>query len=496
MKGNWGVLTGRSVSYCLFAAFSISAAAAEKSTSVTAKGFVTSYAAGGEKPLVEHRMVKLSRELSEGSVGIKIHPERKKQKIDGFGAALTDACIHNLDAMEDGARHQLLRKIFDPNVGMNFNFMRLPLGSNDYSDGDYTLNDTPDNQVDPQQHHYSFARSERRVEVLREIQDINPQVKYMLSPWTAPAWMKSSQNLKGGRLLQEHFQNYAQYLLRSIEEFHKRGVDIDAMTILNEPYIMDEQWGFPQMGMSTDDQVQFIRDNLGPGLKQRDLKTQIYFHDHNWDLAPDIIQALNKPDFKKYVGGVSYHCYGGGQEDLQSVIEAHPDIPHMATECTGQLKEQNEGDFAWWMENLGLSAVRSGTSGAMGWNLCLDQNGGPSNNGCPDCRGMVTIDNSESAEKPKVSFNAEFYAIAQVSRFLQPGAFRLDSSDTREAGIVNAIFENPDKSWVAIVWNRHNEPRRVRLDFAGGNDLELELEGLSVVSLKFPESQHSLLLGK
>jgi len=69
----------------------------------------------------------------------------------------------------------------------------------------------------------------------------------------------------------------------------------------------------------------------------------------------------------------------------------------------------------------------------------------------------VTIDSSTGA----ISRNDEYYAIAHFSRFVLPGAVRVNSTAT-EKGIDNVAFQNmSDGSVVLVMVNSETEVRRV-----------------------------------
>jgi len=57
----------------------------------------------------------------------------------------------------------------------------------------------------------------------------------MASPWSAPAWMKTSGSLIGGTLKPEYYDAFARYLLRYVDAYAQAGVPIFALTLQNEP---------------------------------------------------------------------------------------------------------------------------------------------------------------------------------------------------------------------------------------------------------------------
>jgi glucosylceramidase len=68
---------------------------------------------------------------------------------------------------------------------------------------------------------------------------------------------------------------------------------------------------------------------------------------------------------------------------------------------------------------------------------------------------LVTID-SRTGE---VTRNDDYYVIAHASRFVRPGAQRIESTDT-DSGLANVAFQNPgDGSIVLIAANSATSPR-------------------------------------
>ncbi|MDR3607355.1 MAG: glycoside hydrolase family 30 beta sandwich domain-containing protein [Oligoflexia bacterium] len=391
---------------------------------------------------------------------IDIDPKERHQQMWGFGGAMTEACMLNLKRLSPASEDAFMHQVFDPNRGAGFNYLRVPLSANDFSSSDFSLDDTPGNQPDPDLRHFDFSRETELIPYLLQAKKINPELHLMATPWTAPAWMKKPPQLRGGDLNPAYYDAYARYLIRILEEFQRNGVQIDEMSVVNEPLIGWKEFGYyPQMDLDPAGMTVFLRDHFVPLLQKEQkagkLHTQLLLHDHNWDNAQYVGAMLDDKTIRSVTGGVAFHCYNGTPSTMFSSMASHPDVPIFNTECTGQLKPfQGGADMQWWLKNESLDVVRAGAVGAMGWNLCLDQNGGPRNfGGCRNCRGMVTID-----QKQNFTFNEEFDAIAQMSRYVRYGAVRIGSTDSSSQGVSNVAFQNPDGSFVLVMSNRTGAP--------------------------------------
>lgn len=104
--------------------------------------------------------------------------------------------------------------------------------------------------------------------------------------------------------------------------------------------------------------------------------------------------------------------------------------------------------MSWDMSKLIIGAPRNWSQNVLFWNIALDPSGGPTNGGCANCRGVVTIDPLSGA----VTKNVEYYAIGHASKFVRPGAVRIDS--THYSGSIETVaYRNPDGTFVLIAAN-------------------------------------------
>lgn len=452
-----------------------------------ARSSVTAFVNNQFVPLKETKKF-FTRQATQGIV-VELNPNKKMQEIWGFGAAITESCLHNLkDIPKDNIR-SMLENFFSTEHGAGFNYLRVPLGANDFSLSDYTPGDTPGNVPDPQLKHFKFDREMQYVQFIKAAKAVNPGLRLMLTPWTPPAWMKDTNKLRGGQLKHEYFDAYARYLIRAMDEYKKQGIEFHQLTVMNEPLIGEarERWYFPQGYMSPEDQKKFIAENMAPLLRARpDLKTKILLIDHNWDTAHHADDMLKNPSVRSVTSGIAYHCYGGHMDQLRQSLERNPGVRGFQTECTAVIGEDRTIDgFQWWVRNQSLDAIRAGSSGSLGWNLCLDQKGGPRNDGCDKCRGMVTVDKTKGARSPKFTYHQEFFALAQTSRYLLPGAVRIGSNGTGKDGLSNVAFINPDGTRVVVMQNNKAEELKISILDQGGQVLTQKIPARSALSVRW-----------
>lgn len=389
---------------------------------------------------------------------IDVDDSRRFQEMVGFGASLTDASAwliqHKLDPPR---RDALLQELFgrDGN-GLGLSFSRLTIGASDFSRHHYSLADTPDGKPDPELRHFSIDENRGDViPVARAMLAVNPQLKIMASPWSAPGWMKDTNSLIQGRLLPQYYDAFSRYLLRYVDAYAAEGIPIFALTVQNEPDY--EPKDYPGMRLNAPARARLIGDHLGPMIAARDDGPLIFDWDHNWDKPQEPLGVLSDAKASPYVDAVAWHCYGGDVTAQSPVHDAFPDKDAYMTECSGgDWEPVRGGGLPLQMKNIIIRSARHWARGALFWNLALDENNGPHAGGCDTCRGVVTIDSRTGT----VTRTDEYYALAHASRFVRPGARRIASSEAID-DLDNVAFRNADDgSLVLLVANSGQHARR------------------------------------
>jgi glucosylceramidase len=371
--------------------------------------------------------------------------------MHGFGAALTGSSAYLLNKkMSASARAELLKDLFDPVDGIGISFLRLTIGASDFSLSDFTYDDMPAGQTDFALEHFSLSRDlEDVVPVLKEILQIAPDIEIMGSPWSPPAWMKTNGSLKGGKLKPECYGVYADYFVRYIQEMKSHGITITSVTPQNEPLYFTA--GYPCMEMQAGDQLNFVKNFLGPKFEAAGLSTKIIVYDHNWDVTDHAITILNDPVAKQYVAGSAFHAYAGDVTAMSTVHYAHPDRELYFTEVSGGAWANDFKDNLMWnMRNIFIGTAQNWSTSALMWNLVLDQLHGPQNHGCSNCRGVVILNTNNNLS----GFNVEYYSIGHFSKFVRPGAVRISSLVPAELSDLGMVaFLNTDGSKAMVVSN-------------------------------------------
>ena len=367
------------------------------------------------------------------------------QTMDGFGCSLTGGSAMLIHKMETGARSALLKELFavDGN-SIGISYLRISIGSSDLDEKVFSYDDLPAGETDENMVKFDLGYDKLHlIPVLKEILAINPNIKILGSPWSAPTWMKDNNESKGGSLLRKYFAAYATYFVKYIQGMKSEGIRIDAITVQNEPLNPDNN---PSMYMTAQDQAEFIRENLGPAFTDAGIDTKIIVYDHNADTTEYPLTIYKDANASKYVDGAAFHLYRGTIDALTPVHHAYPGKNLYFTEQWVGAPGNLSGDLVWHIKNLIIGASRNWCKNVLEWNLAADPEYNPhTTGGCDNCLGAVTISGNVVLRNPA------YYIMAHAAKFVRPGAVRIYSS--LPANLPNVAFKINDGHMVLIVLN-------------------------------------------
>ncbi len=381
---------------------------------------------------------------------INIDPGATYQTIDGFGAAVTDSSAWLIqNELSTAQRDTLMADLFSRDTGIGLSYVRVPMGASDFALSPYTYNDLPAGQTDPTLSQFSIDHDRADIiPTLQQARTLNPQLKLMASPWSPPAWMKTNGSLNGGALKTEFYDAYADYFVKFVQAYGAENLPISSVTPQNEP--LNPTPNYPSMSMSTFEQSTFVGDHLGPALAEAGLDTKIFAFDHNWADWSYPVVVNNDPEAAQYVDGAAFHGYEGTVDQQSNYHDFFPQQEVHYTEITGgSFATDFASNLVYSVRTSLIGATRNWAQSSIYWNVALDPDGDPHlPGGCDVCRGMVTIDTSTG----DVTREVEYYAYGQISKFVEPGATRIDS-DTIEGVIETVAFRNPDGEEVLVALN-------------------------------------------
>ena len=384
------------------------------------------------------------------------------QTIEGFGASFTDSAAYLLnEKVPSNKIGTVMTNLFSRTSGIGISFIRNPMGASDIARYDYSYDDLPSGSTDPNLTDFSISHDlVDIVPLVKSAKHINPQLKIMANPWSPPGWMKTSGSMIGGSLLSADYSVLANYFVKYIQAYQAQGIPIDYISMQNEPlYVPGDYPGMcmpatvtdTTCGTSPTDETTQIKSALS-SLSAAGLTTKILIFDHNWDRTdyPRTVLSDGTISGSNQIAGIAWHGYAGTSGAMNALHDGYPNLGEYETEHSGgtwvsdQVKQDFE-EITHVMRNWGKSYVK--------WSLALDASRGPHAGGCGTCNPLVTVSESNGA----VTYDIEYYTLGQFSKFVQPGANRVYSSNA--LGFVTVAFKNSDGSKVLVVYNENRGPQ-------------------------------------
>ena len=401
--------------------------------------------------LQQQAPIAFSAGTSSAGQAVTVNENTRYQQFTGAGASFTDTAawlINSSGALSAATRSTLMTNLFSPSSGIGLDFLRNPMGASDLARYSYTYDDLPAGQTDPSLAHFSISHDLADVLPLtKQARALNPDLKVMGTPWTAPPWMKDNGAYSQGWLQSKYYAAYAQYFVKYIQAYQAQGVPIDFVSAQNEPTCCS---GYPSMQWNGSGLDYFTGTDLLPALHTAGLATKVLALDWNPDTyasygAPTVDDTAIRTD--PNFGGIAWHGYGGSVTTQTDIHNQYPSVDAYDTEHSGgtwiaNQQQEDMNNIIDYTRNWGKSVVK--------WSLAVDQNMGPHNGGCGTCTGLVTVHNGDSLSG-QVDYTVEYYDLGQLTKFVRPGAYRIDS--TANSSVPNVAWQNPDGSKAVVAYN-------------------------------------------
>ena len=387
-----------------------------------------------------------------------IEPRKTFQTFLGIGGAITDASAEVFAKLPKNKQEELLQAYYNKDKGIGYSLVRTTIHSSDFSSESYTYVTEGDKELKT----FNIEHDKKyKIPLLkRAIETAGGKLTLFASPWSPPAFMKTNNNmLRGGKLLPEFYQPWANYYVKFIKSYEKEGIPVWGLTLQNEP-MATQKW--ESCIYTAEEERDFLKNYLGPTLKKSGLgNTKITVWDHNRDLISQRSNTiLNDPEANKYVWGIGFHWYeswSGGEpmfENIKKVYDNYPSKNLLFTEgCNENFKSEN---YQLWKngERYGKSMINDFNNGTVGWtdwNILLDENGGPNHVG-NFCFSPIHGD----IKTGELIYTPSYYFIGHFSKFIQKGAKRIDCVTSR-SNLISTSFLNPDGKVVTVVMNQSSQ---------------------------------------
>ncbi|MFK8014010.1 MAG: glycoside hydrolase family 30 beta sandwich domain-containing protein [Gammaproteobacteria bacterium] len=494
---------------------------------------------------------------------IDVFPSDVRQTLLGIGSSFTESSAFVLAHLEPARRLEVMREAFGEQ-GANFSLARTPIGSTDFSvEGKYSYAPAPGDvalasfSTAPDRAGFDASRYPQ---VMDDTYDVLPMItealaikseqaaqdlRIIASAWTAPPWMKTIDTWyinptpetnwqgTGGELKSQYESTYADYLIRYLDDYAARGVDIWGLTPVNEPHGNSGQWESMQFTPQT--QNRFIKKYLGPRLTRSDhadIKLLIYDQNRD-DLEAWTNLMFADPQTAPYLFGAAVHWYSSTidvyEDTFERVNAAFPSFALIHTEGTiddlgkpapgGILDPENfeesdwfGNDAFWWNANATdwaytatwapdaknhpryvpvhryardiIVGFNHWLAGWIDWNLVLDANGGPNHVG-NFCGAPIMID-TQSGE---IYYTPVYYVLAQLSSTIRPGDRAVRTQTTHsglDADTLHASASVNDDGLLSVqILNTSQSPLDLALRI-GARHASISMDANALYTIRVP----------
>lgn len=409
---------------------------------------------------------------------VSIYPDIRHQRFEGFGGAFTEAAAYNWQKLPPEQQQKVLECCFGPE-GLGYTQGRVHIGSCDFALGNYAC------QSGPEDHGFCTEHDDQYlIPMIQAAQAITGHsIGLLLSPWSPPGFMKTNGEMNhGGSLKPEYRTRWAECMAQYAAHYRAAGCDVRRMSIQNEPAAV-QTWD--SCIYSGAEEGEFAARYLAPALAEAGCgDVKILAWDHNKDiLVYRAGQTLSVPGASEAVAGFAVHWYTGDHFDaLRAAAKNWPDKELWFTEgCVeysrfdGMSPLQKAEMYAHDI----LGNLNAGICGSIDWNLLLDAKGGPNHVG-NFCEAPVML----TEDGAGFNVQSEYYYIGHFSRFIRPGAVRLEASSWT-ADVEVTAFENLDGSRVAVVLNRTEKALPVSVTQDGNSGYSFSLPAHTIGTLLY-----------
>jgi O-glycosyl hydrolase len=404
----------------------------------------------------------------DGTV-FRIDTSTTYQSLLGIGTSLEATSLYALmKGKNEKQIRDLIRLILDPEQGMGLNLFRITIGTSDFSDGRKYSNNPKGFYTYQDRQNKPFSIKPDIdfgiVKILKFFVDeaaaLNQEIKFFASEWSPPAWMKSSENIIGGTLKSGFEKKIALYFRMFIEAYEKEGIPIYAITIQNEPNFTPDS--YPGMKLTPEQEKDIavaayeeFNDTTGG---KRDIDSRIWINDHNmnhWVNARKVLNYLIDAGKYQAVDGIAFHNYNpmASPANMSRLKKLYPDKDIHLTEHS-----EWGASGMWNIQDYFLNWSRSYCYWVPMTTINLEEhNQGPYNN-IAELSPTLFIERGIEASDMHVT--PEFYLLSQFSKFIRPGAVRIECNRGSGKKITSVVFRNCDRSMVQVLVNQTNAEQK------------------------------------
>ncbi|KAK1753205.1 glycoside hydrolase family 30 protein [Echria macrotheca] len=440
---------------------------------------------------------------------LKITPSIKYQPISGFGFSEAFQRAHALTSLPPSFQSSILDLLFHPQKGAGFTILRLGLGSSPDSRGDHMNSPQPA----PDKPFAWDGDDSGQVWVAREAMRRYGVDTFIADAWSAPGYMKTNgRDDLGGWLCgvrgttetkcngTSFVEEYAEYLARYVRAWVvEGGIPVRYVGFLNEPNLNKTYATMQSDGYQAAD----IAFALAPKLKEAGLADKVGIsccEGQGWSYSRDLLAEMQDAGAEGLLELVTTHTYKGTPAKPDRPLNTT--LPVWVTEIS-PIMDRLGMTQTWYRnhsENEGLlhainihEALTTGNVSAYVYWIGVGQSKGEAPYiWAPPANGTAAADmwhssnnggNGTATGAPPYTIGSTYWGSAHFSRFVRPGATRVDVAQTgtdNVTGVLASAYRNLRAGIVAQVINNGDEKVSATLvlsdDYISpGNDCRLEV---------------------
>ncbi|KAL6448955.1 hypothetical protein ACFW04_000590 [Cataglyphis niger] len=424
---------------------------------------------------------------------IIVNQTQTYQEIFGFGGAVTDSAAMNIFNLTQKTADNLLKSYFGTN-GINYNFIRTPMGGTDFSTRPYTYamteNDTSLSHFNLQVEDYDY-----KIPVIKRAQELKKnKIKLLTTSWTASPWMKTKNSWShDGKLRPEYRQLWADYFVKYFEAYRNNSLEFWGLSPQNEPvnYIyINPSLNFNAMAWTPEEERDWIIEYLSPTLKKKGFEhIKIFIMEENRLIIPDWPKKVFEDKrARDIVSGIALHFYFDnviGPHNLNGIKQLFPEKSIIYTEaCAGVFEDQKVILGSWRRGEIYAKSIienmSNWVSAWIDWNIALDMTGGPNwINNFVDSPIIVNSIADEFYKQPM------FYVLGHFSKYVPPNSVRIGTTMENMIGIENIAFSTPDGGVVLIILNLNEQKKTILIEDPKKGATKIKVPPRSINTMKY-----------
>lgn len=374
---------------------------------------------------------------------ITVSGRSHKQEIDGFGIATAFRRVELLRDLSEQQQREIFGLWFDRNTGAGFSILRLGIGSSPAgSPYDKMISIQPSDPGGPDAPpQYVWDGLDNGQVLAAKVAQSYGVKRFYADAWSAPGYMKTNGDENNGGMVKPEWEAaYARYLAQYVKFYAQEGIRITDLGFTNEP---DFTAPYASMRYTPEQAAAFIKV-LGPVTPRG---TNLMCCDSfGWDQAKGYTAAIEAdPAARRWVKTFTGHVY------------ASPTTSPQPTDRKTWMTEWNPNGTTWnenWDDGSGYDGI------TVAQNVHNALTLGEVNAyvyWVGDSRGATRAPIQIDQENHVYHVSKRLWALAAYSRFIRPGAVRLDTS-AADPNLQVSAFRNENGSTVVEIINTGTAP--------------------------------------